>query len=78
MSFVSESYVENYYKSLYENTLIGQWLEEHAATGFKSGGIASQIASGIGYILGILALAGATGVPPFVVAGAAGIGKGTR
>ncbi len=78
MSFVSESYVENYYKSLYENTLIGQWLDKHAATGFKSGGIASQIASGIGYLLGILALAGATGVPPFVVAGAAGIGKGTR
>ena len=56
MPFVAEDHVGNAYKDFYANTIVGQWLDEHAIGIFKSDGIATNIFSGIGYVGGIVLL----------------------
>ena len=77
MSFVATEYVENAYESFYEDTEVGKWLDDNAVGIFKSDGVGTEIASGIGYTTGIVTTTlstGGMGAAPFI-AGAAGFGK---
>jgi len=56
MGYVAEDYVGNALASWYEETMVGQWLDEHAIDIFKSDGIGTNIAAGIGYVAGIIIL----------------------
>ncbi len=78
MGFVADDHVENAYKGFYENTSAGKWLDENANEPFKSGGTATQIASGLGEVVGIAGLTIATGGSQAVIAGTAGFGKYTE
>lgn len=60
MTFVAEEHVENAYKSFYDNTLVGQWLDENAVGICKSDGFLTNVASGIGYVAGVVILTIAT------------------
>lgn len=76
MSFVATDHVENIYREQYEDNFIWKWIDEHAYEPFKSEGVVSQIASGLGYVAGIIALSFLT----FGLAGggaAAGAGAGS-
>lgn len=56
MAFVAEEHVKNAFESFYNNTAAGQWLDEHAHEWFKSDGIVSDIATGIGEVMGVVLL----------------------
>ena len=60
MAYVAEDHVGNAFKSFYANSVVGQWLDEKAIDIFKSEGTGTQIASGIGYVAGIVLLTLAT------------------
>ena len=60
MSFVAENHVESAYKKFYKDTSIGKFLDEHALEPFKSDGIVSEIASGVGYMTGIAVVSALT------------------
>ncbi|MGN1297887.1 MAG: hypothetical protein ACI4VH_05670 [Clostridia bacterium] len=94
MGFVAEDHVGNAFADFYKNNVVGQWLDEHAIDVCKSDGIVTNVASGLGYVAGIIALtvgtlgigtavsAGATtmsfATTSAVVAAAAGTGKYTQ
>ena len=61
MSFVATEYVENAYESFYEDTEVGKWLDDNAVGIFKSDGVGTEIASGIGYTTGIVTTTLSTG-----------------
>ncbi len=78
MGFVAEDHVDNVFKNFYQNTMLGKWLDENAAEWFKSNGFVTNVASGIGYVSGLVALTLATaGVGGAGVATANTIGTGT-
>lgn len=56
MSITSENYVDSAYKSFYEETMIGQWLDENAYEICKSNGILTNISSAIGEIAAAVVL----------------------
>lgn len=60
MENVAKDHVESVFKREYANNIIYQWLDENAIDIFKSDGIGTDIASGIGYVAGIIALTVAT------------------
>lgn len=60
MGYVAEDHVGNAFSDFYENTIVGQWLDNNAYEWFKSDGIGTNIAAGIGYIAGIVVLTIAT------------------
>lgn len=69
MGFVAEDWVGNAYSAFYQNSLVGQAFDEMAFDIFKSDGIATEIASGIGEVAGIILLTVATaGVGDIAVA----------
>lgn len=70
MGYVAEDHVGNIFAAFYEKTIVGQWLDEHAIGIFKSDGIGTNIASGIGYVAGIIILT-------IVTLGAGGAAVGT-
>ncbi len=72
MSFVAENHVESAYKKFYKDTAIGKFLDEHALEPFKSNGMVSEIASGVGYMTGIAVVSALT-----FGAGGAAIGGAT-
>ena len=94
MSFVSESYVTNWFDSLYNDTSYGKWIKENAlwyetvrsvgsGIGYAAGiigislltfGVGGAIVGGTGAASGLAVTAGQTAI----VAGIAGIGKGTQ
>ena len=77
MASVAKEPVNNAYEFFYENTAIGQALNKYAVNPFKSYGLATGVASGIGEVTGIATLAGATGVPVAGVAAIEALGKYT-
>ena len=77
MAVVAKEPVKNAYEFFYENTAIGQALNKYAVNPFKSYGLATGVASGIGEVTGIAALAGTTGVPVAGVAAIEALGKYT-
>ena len=56
MSIVAEDYVQNIYDSFFEETAVGQWLDENAWEMCKSDGTITNIAAGVGYVAGIIIL----------------------
>lgn len=71
MGYVAEDHVGNVVASFYKDTAVGQWLDTNAYTPFKSDGVACQIASGLGYVIGLIALTIATaGIGSAAVSGA--------
>ena len=56
MGYVAEEHVDNAFKGFYANNQVGQWLDNNAAEIFKSDGIVPGIASGVGYVAGIVGL----------------------
>ena len=93
MGFVAEDHVDNAFKSFYSNNIIGKWLDENAIDIFKSDGAVTNVAAGLGYVVGIAALTiatfgvgtAATGAATVsstavsaTIAGAAGAGKATQ
>lgn len=71
MSFVAEDHVGNAYSYFYKDTIVGQWLDEHAMDFCKSDGILTDISSGIGYIASIVGLTiGTMGIGTFATGGA--------
>lgn len=72
MSFVAENHVESAYKKFYKDTAIGKFLDENAWAPFKSDGMVSEIASGVGYMTGIAVVSALT-----FGAGGAAIGGAT-
>ena len=56
MSFVAEEHVENLFSSYYKSNIVGKWLSENADEAFKPDGVVSNIASGIGYVGGVITL----------------------
>lgn len=60
MGYVAKDHVESVFKSFYSNTVVSQYIDENAIDIFKSDGIGTNIASGIGYLAGITALTIAT------------------
>lgn len=71
MGFVAEDHVGDAFADFYKNNVVGQWLDEHAIELCKSDGIITNIASGIGYVAGIIALTiGTLGIGTAVSAGA--------
>lgn len=75
MGYVAEDYVGNAFSSFYENTAVGQWLDENAFEVFKSEGVVPSIASGIGYVAGIVVLTLATFGVGGIAVGATGAGS---
>lgn len=67
MDYVAVTHAKNAYKDFYENNPIGQWLDANAFGWFKSTGAAYQVASGLGYVAGVILLTIAT----FGIGGAA-------
>lgn len=61
MGYVTENQTENKFKNFYENKKAGQWLDKNAIDLCKSDGLITNIASGLGYVSGIIALTVATG-----------------
>lgn len=82
MGFVAEDHVENVYTNFYKDTEAGKWLDEKANEPFKSTGVATEIVSGVGEVVGIAAvtaLSGGTSAGAMAaVAGATGFGKYTE
>lgn len=77
MSFVAEDHVSNAYKDFYENNIFGQWLDKHAHDWFKSDGAVTGLASGITYVLGIVALSYFTfGIAGLAAGGSTAISAG--
>lgn len=78
MSFVSNDYVENTYNKFYEDTSVGQTLDNYAYAPFKSDGTGSKILSGVGYVTGVavatVATAGVAGAA--IGASQAAVGAG--
>ena len=72
MGFVAKDHVGNAFASFYKNNAAGQWLNEHAHECFKSDGVVSNVASGLGYVGGIVILTIAT-----LGVGGAALGAGT-
>ena len=72
MSFVAENHVESAYKKFYKDTAIGKLLDKNAWAPFKSDGMVSEIASGVGYMTGIAVVSALT-----FGAGGAAIGGAT-
>lgn len=60
MGFVAEEHVENAYNAFFKETTVGQWLDENAFEAFKSDGVVCGVASGLGYVAGIIVLTIAT------------------
>ncbi len=56
MGFVAEDHVGNAFEDFYKNNPVGQWLDKYAVDICKSDGIVTNIASGIGYVAGIIIL----------------------
>ncbi len=61
MGYVAENQTENKFKNFYQNNKVGQWLDDNAIDLCKSDGLITNIASGLGYVSGIIALTVATG-----------------
>lgn len=59
--FIKTTYVKSAYKSFFENTNAGKWLNENAYNPLKYGGVGYQVLDGIGYFTGMLLLSAATG-----------------
>lgn len=73
MGFVATSFVDNVWNDFYENTSIGQYIDEHAIGIFKHDEIGCNVLSGIGFIAGIVIAT----IVTFGIAGAgAGVGAG--
>lgn len=71
MGFVAEDHVGNAFADFYKNNAVGQWLDGHAIDVCKSDGIVTNIASGFGYVAGIVLLTIATlGIGTAISAGA--------
>ncbi len=71
MGFVAEDHVGDAFADFYKNNVVGQWLDEHAIDVCKSDGIVTNIASGFGYVAGIILLTIATlGIGTAISAGA--------
>lgn len=78
MTFTSTQYVNNFGKNFYENNIIGKYLDELSFSIFKSNGTVSNVANGIGEIIGIIGLIVLTaGVGGAAVGAGAGAGAGT-
>ena len=78
MDYVAVTHAKNAYKDFYENNPIGQWLDANAFGWFKSTGAAYQVASGLGYVTGVILLTIATfGIGGAAVGGAAATGAAT-
>ncbi len=60
MATVATDYVGSAFKSFYEKTSIGKFLDNMAFKPFKSEGVVTNVADGIGYTLGVAVLSVAT------------------
>lgn len=60
MGYVAEDHVGNTVANFYKKNTFGKWLDDNAYAPFKSDGVGCQIASGLGYVAGIIALTVAT------------------
>lgn len=60
MGFVAEEHVENAYNAFFEESIVGQWLDENAFEAFSSDGVVCGVSSGLGYTAGIIILTVAT------------------
>lgn len=87
MDFVSTKHVTNAFDSFHKNNAIGKWLDENAYDPFKSTGTIYQIADGIGYVTGVIALtlatfgaggAAVTAGQTATIAATAGFGRGAE
>lgn len=77
MGFVAEGYVKNVFNGFYEDTKVGQWLDENAIGIFEHDGIGGKISEGIGYVAGIVLLTIATmGIGSAVAGTGAGVSTG--
>lgn len=56
MDFVGTTHVKDAFRSFYEETAVGKWLDANAFEWFKSTGAVYQIANGIGYVAGVVIL----------------------
>ena len=56
MEFVQKEHVNEAFKKFHEDSALGKWLDDNAYAPFKSDGMVYQIANGVGYIAGIIAL----------------------
>lgn len=56
MDFVGTTHVKDAFRSFYEKTAVGKWLDANAFEWFKSTGAVYQIANGIGYVAGVVIL----------------------
>ena len=59
--FIAKDHVNDAYENFYNNNTVGKWLDENAYEPFKSDGAVTNIASGIGEVVGIMAITAATG-----------------
>ena len=79
MSFVANDYVGMAYDWFYEDTAVGAWLNETAHSPFKTDGVVTGIAEGIGEMIGVIALAIVTGGGSAIaMAGVAGVSAAGR
>ena len=79
MSFVANDYVGMAYDWFYEDTAVGAWLNETAHSPFKTDGVVTGIAEGIGEMIGVIGLAMVTGGGSAIaMAGVAGVSAAGR
>ncbi len=54
--FVAEDYVNLAFEKIYNDTSAGKWLDENAYGPFKSDGMATNVVSGVGEVIGTVAI----------------------